>query len=514
MTRQESQSEEEAAEVRDELRAYGSPLLPSGHEAGDRALQLGDEPQLAAWSRYAEEGLRSGGFSALALVFPQLSFPIRQGISASDGYRAATRRGIWPEDEEDATGLRLVRPDLVTLTIEPTLAGRIPIVVAGERKDFEDLVRAFSARNEPVEIPSSMGACLVRGLNNWDRVRTYRAEWETAHPLENWVDGFQELVPKKELYEDRFIILSSGPYSGVSGVDAGFPEESEWLSHSLSIRREHEATHYFTLRAAGTMRNNLVDELIADYVGLVRTFGSYREELALRFLGLEDFPRYREGGRLQNYRGAPPLSDGAFAGATRLTYETIRNFARLDAACPSTVRSGPGLAGLVLSLMTLTLEELATSDLASHLPRARTPIRGIVADRLSLEVNADRAGVDRVLAGFGEFATRFEIPAKTAADLFLVLDEILSNKVKYAWNTDGPHEIHVEIEIQDGVLQLAFSDDGEPFNPLAFDDPDVSQPISQKAIGGLGILLVKKLTDEQQYERASGLNHLWIRKRV
>ncbi|MEO6324706.1 MAG: hypothetical protein ABIT01_16995, partial [Thermoanaerobaculia bacterium] len=181
MTRAPISAEGGAVEVRDELRAHGAPLLPSGHDVEGLALSFDDEPQLAAWSRYAEEAGRNGAFSALALVFPQLRYPIRAGISSGDGYQAATRRGVWPEDDEDATGLRLARPDLVTLTIEPTLAGRIPIVVAGERRDFEDLVRAFSARNEPVAIPASMGACLVRGLNNWDRVRAYRAEWEAAH---------------------------------------------------------------------------------------------------------------------------------------------------------------------------------------------------------------------------------------------------------------------------------------------------------------------------------------------
>src|SRR5207237_7151624 len=133
-----------------------------------------------------------------------------------------------------------------------------------------------------------------------------------------WSEEFRALVPKKELYEDRFIILSTGPYSGVPAERTGFSEDV-WLPLSLSIRREHEATHYFTLRAAGTMRNNLVDELVADFVGLVRTFGRYREDLALLFFGLEDFPAYREGGRLQTYRGT--LSAAAFARAKSLAHD-------------------------------------------------------------------------------------------------------------------------------------------------------------------------------------------------
>jgi anti-sigma regulatory factor (Ser/Thr protein kinase) len=441
-----------------------------------------------------------------------MRYPIREGISATESYRSATRNGIWPEDDEDATGLRLRRPELVHLSIERTLAGRIPILVAGDRGDFEDLVRAFSARNEPVDIPASMGACLVRGLNNWDRVRSYQEVWEKENPTGDWADGFQELVPRKELYEDRFIILSTGPYSGVAAPEADFADEAEWLTLSLSIRREHEATHYFTLRAAGAMRNNLVDELIADYVGLVRTFGRYREELALRFLGLEDYPRYREGARLQNYRGKPRLSDGAFEVAKGLAHDAIRNFARLDASCEPFMRSGDGLARLVLSLMTLGLEELASADLvATILPSIPDPGP---PDTLFLDVGCDRAGIDQVIEEFAGFSERLSVPKKVVSDLFLVLDEVLSNKLKYAWEDRGLHRFLVEIRLRNGELELFFEDDGKPFDSVSSRDPDVSQPLPQKPIGGLGVYLVKKLTDGQRYERSSGTNRLWLTKRI
>ncbi|MEH2229412.1 MAG: hypothetical protein V7K71_07160 [Nostoc sp.] len=87
----------------------------------------------------------------------------------------------------------------------------------------------------------------------------------------------------------------------------------EWLRLSLIIRLEHECCHYFTRRVFGSMRNNVLDELIADYQGIVAANnGRYRADWFLRFVGLEKFPNYQEGGRLENYRGNPALSDGAF----------------------------------------------------------------------------------------------------------------------------------------------------------------------------------------------------------
>ena len=43
------------------------------------------------------------------------------------------------------------------------------------------------------------------------------------------------------------------------------------------------------------MRNNLLDEFIADFAGLAPAFGRYDAGLELRFLGLEAYPAYRPG---------------------------------------------------------------------------------------------------------------------------------------------------------------------------------------------------------------------------
>jgi hypothetical protein len=137
----------------------------------------------------------------------------------------------------------------------------------------------------------------VTGLNNWDRIFSHRREWEQTLPVPAtetaWAEEFKSLVHRKDAYQDRFIILSRGPYSAVAAEDMGMELEA-WLAQSLAIRREHEFTHYFTHRVFGAMRNNVLDELVADFVGLVRTFGRYRDDLALRFFGLESFPRCRD----------------------------------------------------------------------------------------------------------------------------------------------------------------------------------------------------------------------------
>jgi hypothetical protein len=249
------------------------------------------------------------------------------------------------------------------------MAGRIPILVAADRDDFVALVRAFTERNEPANVPDSMGACIVTGLNNWDRIASHRKSWEEAQPglvtEQAWLEEFGRLRARKELYQDRFIILSRGPYSAVTARDVGL-DEQDWLARSLVIRREHELTHYFTYRVFGFMRNHLLDELIADGAGLIQAYGHYRADMALRFLGLESYPEYRQDGRLDVYRGEPPLSEEGFCVLQSLAFRSIDNLEKLLRDRQDLLKDLGGLARLTFTLATLTLEEPASSQMPSR----------------------------------------------------------------------------------------------------------------------------------------------------
>ena len=327
-------------------------------------LPLESELHVSAWRQYATAAREVGVFAALRQRLVQLQFPVQEGISQTEAYQSATRRGV-SVNGIPATGLVLRQPELLQLIMHESLAGAIPVLIAGNREDFVALVRALTKRNEPKPIPDSMGACIVAGFNNWDRVRQYRQEWKAAHPGHcsdaDWAAEFRQFILRRELYQDKFIILSSGSYSDVPACDVGL-SEPEWQRLSLKIRMEHECTHYFTRRLFASMRNNLLDEAIADYRGIVAAAGHYRADWFLRFLGLESFPVVRERGRLQNYRGQPPLSDGAFKVLGALVTAGAKNLERFDTEHADELRTPDEQAVMLMALADLTLEELASEE--------------------------------------------------------------------------------------------------------------------------------------------------------
>jgi hypothetical protein len=362
-----------------EADGYERVPLPS-----DLSFPLADETFVPAWQSYsAEAAVR--GFAALADRLVQLHFPIGLGISLTEDYRAVTRSGRQARGLPLATGLVLERPDDIHVLLHPTWAGAIPIIKVGCRADFVSLVRAFSARNEPVPVPDSMGACVVAGYNNWHRLERLRQHWPLEHPDTPF--SLEAVSHFKSEYQDRFLILSDGWYSGVAPELVGVPAHA-WPSLSFVIRREHECAHYWTRRVLSSMKNRVLDEVLADYCGITAACGGFRADWFLTFYGLEHFPDYRAGGRLANYRGT--LSDAAFAVVTRLVHAAAQHleiFSQMGEMC--------GDRGGLLALLTLsrfTLEELAAPTAPRMLARAAREHRvRLTAAPSALTVSLSRA---------------------------------------------------------------------------------------------------------------------------
>ena len=88
----------------------------------------------------------------------------------------------------------------------------------------------------------------------------------------------------------------------------------------------------------------------------------------------------------------------------------------------------------------------------------------------------------------------------------VVIDEIASNIVRCS----GASTFDLTFRRATDGYVLMFSDAGTPFNPLAHPDPDVTAAAEDRAIGGLGIFMVKQMAESVYYERCGGRNVLTV----
>ena len=123
------------------------------------------------------------------------------------------------------------------------------------------------------------------------------------------------------------------------------------------------------------------------------------------------------------------------------------------------------------------------------------------------------AFLDEVIEGNGGHPNAQTAKLSTLLpQLHIFLDEIASNIVKHS----GASGFEVDIELmQDPAgVKLVFIDDGAPYDPLAHADPDTSLPADERPIGGLGIMMVRKMSDSMSYERVRNRNLLTVVKLV
>jgi anti-sigma regulatory factor (Ser/Thr protein kinase) len=95
----------------------------------------------------------------------------------------------------------------------------------------------------------------------------------------------------------------------------------------------------------------------------------------------------------------------------------------------------------------------------------------------------------------------------------LILEEAVTNVINYAFaDLPPPHMIRVKLDIAIERIIAEVVDNGRPFDPLARAEPDLSRPIEERDPGGLGILLMRRMTDRIEYRRSNGDNRLLLEK--
>jgi anti-sigma regulatory factor (Ser/Thr protein kinase) len=142
-----------------------------------------------------------------------------------------------------------------------------------------------------------------------------------------------------------------------------------------------------------------------------------------------------------------------------------------------------------------------------------------------------------------------DCPMKIQNQIGIVIDEIFSNIVRYAYNQPAlasgdalvarsaprgdvrterltpcgstPSErlspetgsVTVRVAVNDSVC-IEFLDGGVAYDPLSSDEPDITLSAEEREVGGLGLFMVRNLMDSVEYCRAEGKNVLTVKKRI
>lgn len=96
--------------------------------------------------------------------------------------------------------------------------------------------------------------------------------------------------------------------------------------------------------------------------------------------------------------------------------------------------------------------------------------------------------------------------------LALVIEELMVNALQHGGQPPGMAWSEVTVHATEGGVDVRVSDNGRAFDPLSIATPDINLDLDSRSVGGLGVHLVRQLTDSQRYERVGQINRMHLRK--
>lgn len=116
---------------------------------------------------------------------------------------------------------------------------------------------------------------------------------------------------------------------------------------------------------------------------------------------------------------------------------------------------------------------------------------------LSVLVRDDGPSLTAAQRAVTHFLESAQAAPRIASRADVLIEEVVLNAFRHA----GVDAVDITAALVDGGLVLAFEDAGIAFDPLAAPLPEPSPNLAEARIGGLGLVLVRKLTSAARYVR-------------
>lgn len=124
-------------------------------------------------------------------------------------------------------------------------------------------------------------------------------------------------------------------------------------------------------------------------------------------------------------------------------------------------------------------------------------------------IGYDIKQIDEVFVFLENFCAFNGINDESLCQLKMIADEIVSNIINYV-DVNYGQKISIFATVKNSTIRLRVVDFNGEFNPLSMPEPDVSLPLEERRVGGLGIYLVRKSALRVCYKRQNGKNVLTI----
>ena len=133
-----------------------------------------------------------------------------------------------------------------------------------------------------------------------------------------------------------------------------------------------------------------------------------------------------------------------------------------------------------------------------------------MAATLTITLASEFGEVARLAEALETFADRHALPPATVSALCLALEEVVANAIRHGYSDGQRGAVRVGLTIDGARIIATVEDEAPPFDPFSLPPPDTTAPLEDRAIGGLGVHLVRSLMNEARYDRTPTGNRVTL----
>ena len=122
--------------------------------------------------------------------------------------------------------------------------------------------------------------------------------------------------------------------------------------------------------------------------------------------------------------------------------------------------------------------------------------------------------LERVNQFVEEIGDELGLDMELQMNLNLVMEEMVSNVIFYAYPQGTEAEIELVAESDGKEVTFVLSDSGKEFDPTMKEAVNTDINPAEREIGGMGIFIVKNIMNKVTYQRLKGKNLLTMKKDI
>ncbi|MCU0228367.1 MAG: ATP-binding protein [Bryobacterales bacterium] len=133
----------------------------------------------------------------------------------------------------------------------------------------------------------------------------------------------------------------------------------------------------------------------------------------------------------------------------------------------------------------------------------------------ALHVPSSSENLAMIRSFVSDVAFRARLTEEESLLMAVAVDEACANVIEHAYGHDATKQVMVRAILDEDAIRFEIVDQGRGFDPTLIEPKDPRQLVKERASGGLGMGLIRRIMDEVVYHIVPGeKNELRMLKRI